>query len=225
MIVFIIDLFKNDNHNLRQCTLIPITNSDRLAMLGPLPNPKTLTIVSWFRRQDVMMICACYSRCELDSSMCSTVGGVYHSTRDLLQLEAVTSVPLVEGVSVEGVLPFPIWDHNLCSHPDREYADFLRMASKLDLIALTSSNLLRGTMNPPLIIWATPRDISMGRWQPCAFDGFPLTPRCTWSPIGLVPKDHQPGKFRLIIDLSSPMGASINDGINSDLTSLTYPGP
>ena len=110
--------------------MIPITNSDRLAMLGPLPNPKTLTIASWFRRHivfQVVMICACYSRCELDSSMCSTVGGVYQSTRDLLQLEAVTSVPLVEGVSVEGVLPFPICDHYLCSHPDRDYADFLRM--------------------------------------------------------------------------------------------------
>ena len=51
----------------------------------------------------------------------------------------------------------------------------------------------------------------------------PSNTQVHWSPIGLVPKDHQPGKFRLIIDLSSPMGASINDGINSDLTSLTYP--
>ena len=53
---------------------------------------------------------------------------------------------------------------------------------------------------------------------------FPSNAQVHWSLIGLVPKDHQPGKFQLIIDLSFPMDASINDGINFNLTSLTYPG-
>ena len=39
----------------------------------------------------------------------------------------------------------------------------------------------------------------------------------------MVPKDHQPGKFRLIIDLSAPVGGSMNEGIDPNLTSLTYP--
>ena len=39
----------------------------------------------------------------------------------------------------------------------------------------------------------------------------------------MVPKDHQPRKFRLIIDLSAPMGGSVNEGIDPNLTSLTYP--
>lgn len=42
------------------------------------------------------------------------------------------------------------------------------------------------------------------------------------SPMGLVPKPHQPNKFRLITDLSSPGGKSVNDGIPSDPCSLTY---
>ena len=42
------------------------------------------------------------------------------------------------------------------------------------------------------------------------------------SPIGLFPKGGQPEKFRLIVDLSSPLGASVNDGINPDLCSLSY---
>ena len=42
------------------------------------------------------------------------------------------------------------------------------------------------------------------------------------SPIGLIPKPHQPGKFRLIVDLSSPAGGSVNDGIPAELCSLTY---
>ena len=42
------------------------------------------------------------------------------------------------------------------------------------------------------------------------------------SPFGVIPKGHSPGKWRLIVDLSSPKGSSVNDGISSDLCSLSY---
>lgn len=42
------------------------------------------------------------------------------------------------------------------------------------------------------------------------------------SSIGIIPKPHQPGKFRLIVDLSSPQGHSVNDGIHPGLCSLQY---
>lgn len=42
------------------------------------------------------------------------------------------------------------------------------------------------------------------------------------SRFGVIPKPHQPGKWRLITDLSSPKGASVNDGISSALCSLSY---
>lgn len=42
------------------------------------------------------------------------------------------------------------------------------------------------------------------------------------NPIGLIPKPHQPGKFRLIVDLSAPQGGSVNDAISSTLCSLQY---
>ena len=45
---------------------------------------------------------------------------------------------------------------------------------------------------------------------------------CHISPIGLIPKSNQPGKWRLIVDLSSPGGSSINDAINPELCSLSY---
>ena len=41
--------------------------------------------------------------------------------------------------------------------------------------------------------------------------------------FGVIPKKTQPGKWRLIVDLSFPMGASVNDGIPSDRCSLRYP--
>ena len=41
------------------------------------------------------------------------------------------------------------------------------------------------------------------------------------SPFGVIPKS-EPGKWRLIIDLSSPMGGSVNDGISKEWCSLKY---
>ena len=42
------------------------------------------------------------------------------------------------------------------------------------------------------------------------------------SRFGVIPKNHQPNKWRLIVDLSHPTGRSVNDGIPKDLCSLTY---
>ena len=38
----------------------------------------------------------------------------------------------------------------------------------------------------------------------------------------MIPKPHQPGKWRLIVDLSHPRGSSVNDGIESELQPLKY---
>ena len=40
--------------------------------------------------------------------------------------------------------------------------------------------------------------------------------------FGVIPKKSQPGKWRLIVDLSHPNEASMNDGISSALCSLSY---
>ncbi|KAL5467344.1 hypothetical protein EMCRGX_G031557 [Ephydatia muelleri] len=40
--------------------------------------------------------------------------------------------------------------------------------------------------------------------------------------LGVVPKGHTPGKWRLITDLSFPSGRSVNDGIDPTLCSLSY---
>ena len=40
--------------------------------------------------------------------------------------------------------------------------------------------------------------------------------------FGVIPKKHQSGKWRLIVDLSHLRGASINDGVDPQLCSLSY---
>ena len=42
------------------------------------------------------------------------------------------------------------------------------------------------------------------------------------SPIGLIPKVRQPGRKRMIVDLSCPPGSSVNDGIDPSLSSIRY---
>ena len=42
------------------------------------------------------------------------------------------------------------------------------------------------------------------------------------SHFGVIPKGHQTGRWRLILDLSHPEGRSVNDGIEPELCSLSY---
>ena len=49
-----------------------------------------------------------------------------------------------------------------------------------------------------------------------------LVPHAHVSRFGVTPKNHQPGKWRLIIDLSHPSSGSINSAIPKSLYSLKY---
>lgn len=50
----------------------------------------------------------------------------------------------------------------------------------------------------------------------------PPLPNLHISSFGVIPKKGQPGKWRLIVDLSSPGGSSVNDGIGIAECSLQY---
>ena len=42
------------------------------------------------------------------------------------------------------------------------------------------------------------------------------------SPLGVIPKKHTPGKWRLIVGLSNPKNFTVNDGIPKEFCSLSY---
>ena len=53
----------------------------------------------------------------------------------------------------------------------------------------------------------------------------PFKKGCLEVPVnrfGVIPKPHQPGKRRLIVDISEPMGENVNEGVNPTLCSLSY---
>ena len=50
----------------------------------------------------------------------------------------------------------------------------------------------------------------------------PPFPSLHISRLGVIPKNNQPGKWRLILDLSSPVGHSVNDGIPKPPFTVQY---
>ena len=49
-----------------------------------------------------------------------------------------------------------------------------------------------------------------------------MFPGVVTNRFGVIPKNHLPGKWRLIVDLSHPRKQSVNDGIEPELCSLSY---
>ena len=76
------------------------------------------------------------------------------------------------------------------------------------------------TQNPSIISEYLHREASLGRMQCLPPES--INKGVHISPIGAIPKKHKPGKWRLIVDLSSPSNASVNDGICSEWSSLKY---
>ena len=71
---------------------------------------------------------------------------------------------------------------------------------------------------PTIISEYLQREVQLGRM--CKHEV--KSPKIHLSPLGAIPKKHKPGKWRLIVDLSSPAGASINDGISAEWSSVAY---
>ena len=76
-------------------------------------------------------------------------------------------------------------------------------------------------MNARVVKEYLDKEVSLGRIiGPVPPSGLPASTQL--SPVGVIPKSGQPEKWRLIVDLSSPEGASINAGIEPELCSLRY---
>ena len=59
--------------------------------------------------------------------------------------------------------------------------------------------------------------------QLCLLTTVPWGRTCKSALWALIPKKSKPGKWRLIVNLSALSGASVNDGIDKECSSLYYP--
>ena len=83
------------------------------------------------------------------------------------------------------------------------------------------SNLPSASAHPEVVQRNLDQEVASGRLLG-PFQPDELSPPVHVSRFGVIEKKHQQGKFRIIVDLSSPEGKSINDGIATELCSLSY---
>lgn len=128
--------------------------------------------------------------------------------------------------TISGFLPVEAWEPYLSMHPDGKFASFLRRDFKHGFrvgfdpahrLYHAGRNHQSVSANEQTGVEYLRLEVATGKLA-IARDA-----SCVHSnPIGMIPKLHQPGKFRLIVDLSAPSGHSVNHGIPSDLCSISY---
>ena len=160
------------------------------------------------------------------------VSGRYRYLQDLLQLEATAPV-IPSCMWHRGPTPIAIESlaHHLRSHTDADFAGYVLRGLTADFrvgYAYSTHRLRSRNRNHPsslanqaVVSRHIATELAAGRLigpLPQALHDFVHT-----SPIGLVPKGHNTGKWRMIVDLSSPDSTSVNNGVSEDLCSLCYP--
>ena len=156
----------------------------------------------------------------------------YPYTEDLLALQrgvAVPPRPVPPQLAVQTApLDWRAWEAALAAHPDRRFADYIsqgvregfRIGFNYTSRRESASRNMRSTVEHPEAVYRYLEDeCSKGR----VLGPFPPSsvPQVHVSRLGVVPKKGI-DKCRLILDLSSPEGRSVNDGIRPELCSLSY---
>ena len=150
--------------------------------------------------------------------------------QDLLALEATATgkgPPLFRPASP---LNIQAWRGYLRLHPDQSFANYIltgiehgfHTGADRSKVSMSSAqqNLKSCQEHRDLVMQQLREEIQAGRLLGPVLQQLAST--CQVSPIGLIPKPLQPGKWRLIVDLSSPAGASVNDAIDPSFCSLSY---
>ena len=156
-------------------------------------------------------------------------GNRYHYTGDLLALEGVAPPPPAAYGRAISSLHLSAWQTGLATFPDRVFAAYLlrgieygfRIGVPAEFKGRHAKRNLRSAYDHGAIVQEyLKREETLGRIKqvPPAEQG----KRFQISPFGVIPKKNRPNKWRLIIDLSSPHGNSVNDAISSEWSSISY---
>ena len=162
-----------------------------------------------------------------------TIGstGRYCYTEDLLSLNEGFSQP----GSVDhrlSVVTTPLraeeWKKALSKHPDADFARYIcdglkygfHIGVKGGSFQGAKRNMLSARQNPRVVEEYLQKELTQGNiLGPFHASSMPSV---QVNRFGCIPKKHQPGKWRLIMDLSYPERGSVNDAINPSLCSLSY---
>lgn len=170
---------------------------------------------------------------------CSTISlpsaniihGQYRYIADLLHLATASSHspyrtwPAYHSpIKMDQLAPF------LASHPDQALASYIQMGLLTGFRIGYSRNRAqmrsRNTNHPSALRNKEVVDDKIAAELAAGRLLGPISPHILplihTSPLGLVPKAHHTNRWRMICDLSSPLGDSVNDGISPDACSMHY---
>ena len=116
------------------------------------------------------------------------------------------------------------------SHPDfvgwvlRGLQEGFRLGFDDTKVYLSSAHSIMSSANqhPELVSQYIQKEVSAGHLLRINPSEGALHCRIHTSPLGVIPKRGRLDQWRLIMDLSSPHGHSVNDGISVELCSLHY---
>ena len=157
----------------------------------------------------------------------------YAYTPDLVALDSChpshRSPPHPALARVTTPLKLPAWRAALSGHPDPRFVTYIldgiehgfRIGFERPRPLRTSTgNCPSAEAHPQIVVEYIQKEVMLGRFIGPFTAG--AIPHMQLSKFGVIPKGHTPGKWRLITDLSSPKGQSVNDGIAPPLCSLRY---
>ncbi len=160
--------------------------------------------------------------------------GLYPYTRELLALEACHSEDASQlparWCKITTPLNWQAWAIRLADHPDKQFVAYILHGIKCGFrvgfgnsrakLKSRGRNMKSASENPGVVESYLREEVYQDRVVPVQADEVG-----TWihtSPFGVIPKKRNSGKWRLIVDLSSPEGMSVNDGVDKALCSLVY---
>ena len=165
----------------------------------------------------------------------AVVEGKYCYTEDLLALQACKpEIPLVIPSNL-AIIQSPLseklgeWRRALEGHPDKLFSQYILVGlAKGFRVGFDYTqqckpavrNLTSAQENPTVVREYLQKECGLGRvagpFEKGSIHNLQVSPFC------VIPKQHTPGQWRLIVDLSHTPGRSVNDGIHSCLSSLSY---
>ena len=133
---------------------------------------------------------------------------------------------------VQTPLKVKAWERLLKGHPDKWFAEFIlrgiergfRIGFQGEVKKLRSrlKNMVSAAEHPGVVANYLEEELQQGRIAKVGSVEQAKEHKIHCSPFGVIPKKNRINKWRLILDLSSPEGCSVNDGIQKDLASLSY---
>ena len=123
------------------------------------------------------------------------------------------------------------WRKALEHHPDRDFVDYIstgidegfRVGFQWTSRHVVPKGKNLPISNPEVVTGYLTREVSLNRMIKFSMSNVMAAHAgIQISPLGIIPKKNRPNKWRLITDLSSPEGGSVNDGIEREWSTLEY---